>query len=126
MGMCLMKALFSVEGSDEAVVTQLKKNNVVVLDVRAKGRFDAGHADAAMNVFAGYSQSAAAKAVDAAAPSLPEDKATPIVVHCDGGGQAQMCTVSLRAKGYTNVCNAGTYGRVKRLQSVASGNAVVS
>jgi sulfur dioxygenase len=69
----------------------------VLLDVREKDEFDAGHIDGAVNLPRGLVEF---KVVD-----VVPDKRTLVVVQCASGGRAALCGVALGKMGYENVRN---------------------
>jgi rhodanese-related sulfurtransferase len=69
----------------------------VLIDVRERDEWDAGHIDGAMHIPRGMLEFKIAEAV-------PE-KNKPIVVQCASGGRAALCGQTLRKLGYTNVKN---------------------
>lgn len=69
----------------------------VLIDVRERDEWDAGHIDGAMHIPRGMLEFKIAEAV-------PE-KGTQIVVQCASGGRAALCGQVLQKLGYTNVKN---------------------
>ncbi len=69
----------------------------VLIDVRERDEWDAGHIDGAIHIPRGMLEFKIAEAV-------PE-KDRPIVVQCASGGRAALCGQALQTLGYTNVKN---------------------
>ena len=70
----------------------------LLLDVRTKAEYDAGH-------IAG-SRSFPLDALQQAPQVLP-DKSTPLFVYCLSGGRSRRAAATLKRMGYTNVKNIG-------------------
>jgi rhodanese-related sulfurtransferase len=67
----------------------------VVVDVRSRAEYDAGHVPGALHV--PFWQ------VSAHASSLPRDRETPLVVYCGHGPRAYLAGVALRRLGFSRV-----------------------
>jgi hydroxyacylglutathione hydrolase len=81
-------------------VQELKKrlnrgNDLVVLDVREKGKWDEGHIKGARHIYAGH--------VERHLNSIPADR--PIVVVCNTGNHASLVASILRREGYRELYN---------------------
>merc|ERR1719198_285554 len=112
MGCCM-----GVEGKDSVIEDKIK-NGAVVVDARAAKAYAKDHYEGAISVPVGGPM--AGKAADAAvtaASGLPADKSTAIVCHCAVGGEANAAAKALKRAGYTDVTNAGSLKRVKKLGS---------
>lgn len=76
----------------------MKTPGAVLLDVRSKQEYIAGHIKGSKNI-----------PLDEVAKvaNLIKDKATPIYVHCLSGGRSMQATGYLKRLGYQNVKNIG-------------------
>ena len=83
----------------DAGVEQCRQTpGALLLDVRTKAEYDAGH-------IAG-SRSFPLDALQQAPQVLP-DKSTPLFVYCLSGGRSSRAAATLKRMGYTNVKNIG-------------------
>lgn len=71
--------------------------NALFLDVRTEEEYLEGH----------FENSRLVPLATIAEADLPEDKGTPIFVHCQMGGRAEQARQILMARGYSNVVNLG-------------------
>jgi len=71
------------------------RGEAVVVDVRGRAEWEAGHIPGAPNVPVGH--------LAARAGELPTDR--PLVVHCQGGARSAIAASVLQAQGFTNVVN---------------------
>ena len=105
-------ALWRQEGREVGQVAQMsvtdlahKRGGVVVLDVRGRNEWDAGHIPGAVHI-------PLAELADRL-PELPEDQ--PIAVHCQGGGRSAIAASLLQAAGHREVSNlTGGFGEWSR------------
>ena len=75
--------------------------DALIVDVRAKSEYDAGHIPGAINIPLGHLKDRSSE--------LPRDKK--LVVHCQGGGRAAIATSVLQSEGFADVTNVqGGYG----------------
>ncbi len=81
----------------------------LVIDVRERSEFAAGHLSAAENIPVGQVEAS----VDAIAQKLGGDKTKPVVVYCHSGGRSARAKTVLEQAGFTNVTNAGGYEQLK-------------
>ncbi len=74
----------------------------ILLDVREKEEYDAGHTENAMHISRGLVEFKIAEAIP--------DKEALIIVECAAGARGALCSERLEEMGYTNVRNlAGGY-----------------
>lgn len=78
---------------------QMLADDAIVLDVRDKLEFDAGHIDNAVNISRGTLEFVIANHPEFA------DQTRSIVVVCKTGGRSAMATATLQQLGYGNVVN---------------------
>lgn len=90
----------------EVPVEQLQDSNgALVLDVRTTAEWTEGHIKGAKQI-----------ALQSLAQRLPDiDRATPIIVHCQGGTRSTIAASVLAARGFTNVRSApGGFGEYEK------------
>jgi rhodanese-related sulfurtransferase len=87
---------------DAATARSLVAAGVVVVDVRTKGEFDAGHVPGALNV---PFDEIAARAAELGPPS------TPVLLYCRTGRRTAIATQALKAKGFTRIYDLQSYDR---------------
>ncbi len=92
--------------SPEAARDYLKQGALVV-DVRDAGEYRAGHLPDAINFPLGDLQKSL--------PSRVPDKNRFLLLHCLSGGRSGMAKRQLKAMGYQNVFNLGSYGRAQQI-----------
>ena len=118
--LALMPAMLGVESSDLNIKKALA-NGACVIDARSTNAYAKAHAGGAINAPAGGPMGGkAAISIARIEEALPKDRNSPIVCYCDGGVEAKPVAKALMAKGYTNVINAGSLARVRRLIRVRS------
>ena len=113
--------LGNIEECEVADVERIiDQSDIVVLDVRRKSEWNAGHlpGDQTRNI--------PLQELSQRLDELPADKK--IVVHCQGGGRAAIAASLLKANGFPDVCNlVGGFGAWQKSGNpVARGNAVTS
>ena len=95
----------------------MQAGGAVILDARSAKAYEKSHADGAISAPSGGPGGGKAPAsIAAIKDKLPSDMSAAIVVHCAAGGEAAGLKKGLKKEGYTNVINAGSIGRVKKLQ----------
>jgi phage shock protein E len=75
---------------------------VVVVDVRTKGEFDAGHVPGALNI---PFDEISARAGEVGPPS------TPVLLYCRTGRRTAIATQALKANGFTRIYDLQSYDR---------------
>lgn len=83
------------------------KKGALLVDVRTAGEFSAGHLPGAVNI-----------PLDRIADTIPSrvpDKNQVLLLHCRSGRRSGIAVTQLRALGYQNVFNIGSYGQAKAL-----------
>ncbi len=91
----------------EAKARDLLRQGALVVDVRSPDEFSRGHLPKAVNV--------PLDALSTQAPTRFPDKGQPLLLHCVSGVRSGMGVQQLKALGYTNAFNLGTYGRAEKL-----------
>ncbi|GMR15691.1 MAG: rhodanese-like domain-containing protein [Gammaproteobacteria bacterium] len=81
------------------------ENGALLIDVRTKEEFDAGHIEGAINI--PYQET------NALMNAIGTDKQRPVVVYCRSGKRAGRAKAALDENGYTNIFNATGYEALK-------------
>jgi phage shock protein E len=91
----------------------LLKSGALVVDVRSRGEFNAGHLAQTINI--------PLDEIETALPERAKDKNQALLLHCASGMRSGVAKSKLEHLGYTNVFNLGSYGRAETIlnQSVA-------
>jgi len=92
----------------EAARTLLRQGAMVV-DVRNAGEYAGGHLPEAVNIPLGELQGSMAQRV--------KDKNQVLLLHCLSGTRSGIARRQLKAMGYQNVFNLGSYGRARKILS---------
>jgi phage shock protein E len=79
----------------------------LVVDVRSREEFQSGHLPNAINVPLGELRAAIQRYVP--------DKTRPVLLHCLSGGRSEIAKRMLRAMGYQQVFNLGSYRRAESI-----------
>jgi phage shock protein E len=88
------------------------KNGALVIDVRSPGEFNSGHLSRAINLPLGE--------IETALPSRVPDKTQVLLLHCASGMRSGSARQKLKAMGYTNAFNLGSYGRAESILQQAN------
>ena len=83
------------------------KQGALLVDVRTPDEYRSGHLPGSVNI-----------PLDRVREELPRrlpDKSHPVLLHCRSGRRSALAEQQLRALGYTNVLNLGSYGQAERL-----------
>ena len=83
------------------------KNGALVIDVRTAGEFSSGHLTNAINI--------PLDEIATAVPQRVKDKSQVLLLHCASGMRSGMAQKKLKALGYTNAFNLGSYGRAESI-----------
>lgn len=89
----------------ETQARELLRQGAMVVDVRGRDEFDAGHLPGAVNIPLGAS-------VDEVRRLAP-DEGRVMLVHCVSGMRSAMARRQLRGMGYEHLFNLGSYTRAK-------------
>ena len=76
----------------------LNTDNAVLLDVRTKEEYEAGHIENSVNI--------PLQSIEAAAEKIA-DKSTPLFVYCQSGARSKKAAEALKTMGYANITNIG-------------------
>lgn len=83
------------------------KNGALVVDVRSPQEFGRDHLRGAINVPLGE--------IETALPRRIKDKKQVLLLHCQSGVRSGIAARKLKALGYTNAFNLGSYGRAANI-----------
>ena len=78
-----------------------------MIDVRTAGEFSSGHLTNAINI--------PLDEIATAVPQRVKDKSQVLLLHCASGMRSGMAQKKLKALGYTNAFNLGSYGRAESI-----------
>ncbi|MEI6654786.1 MAG: rhodanese-like domain-containing protein [Verrucomicrobiota bacterium] len=113
----ILIVIFLLKQSGQISVKDAKaylKNGALVIDVRSPGEFDSGHLPSAINI-----------PLDEIATALPPrvpDKNQVLLLHCQSGMRSGIAKQKLKAMGYTNAYNLGSFSRAQDIVGNADGN----
>lgn len=83
------------------------RNGAVVIDVRSAGEFTAGHLPKAINIPLSEIETVIGRKV--------KDKNQVLLLHCQSGSRSAEAIRRLKAIGYENTYNLGSYGRARQI-----------
>ncbi len=91
---------------------QFLREGALVVDVRNPGEFNTGHVPGAVNVPLGDLRTEA--------PKQFPDRDRILLLHCLSGARSGIAKGQLKALGYRNVYNLGSYGRAEQIARTAA------
>jgi phage shock protein E len=83
------------------------KNGALVVDVRTPAEFNSGHLTGAINL--------PLDEIEAALPRLVKDKSQVLLLHCQSGMRSGVAKGKLKAMGYPNSYNIGSFARARKI-----------
>jgi phage shock protein E len=83
------------------------KNGALVIDVRTAAEFASGHLPNAINL--------PLDEIESNLPRRVKDKNQALLLHCQSGMRSGVAQRKLKALGYPNAFNLGSYGRAARI-----------
>lgn len=83
------------------------RHGALIVDVRTPAEFSARHLPDAINL--------PLDRIETTLPPRVKDKAQPILLHCEAGMRSAAARRKLRAIGYVNAFNLGSYTRAERI-----------
>ena len=98
---CIAGAAKAPDPNPQQRAWRLIDDGALLIDVRSRQLYEAGHLDKAVNV--------AADSVEELAQTIGEDTEREVVVYCQDGADAEKARQELNLKGYQNVHNASGY-----------------
>ncbi len=109
-GIFFIFRFFLTKGSLKGVeAKKIIENGGKIIDVRSPGEFKSGHFKGALNI-----------QHDKIAHGIKKakiNKETPVILYCASGMRSSNAVGVLKADGFTNVYNAGTQDKLKKLLS---------
>ena len=90
------------------------KNGAVLVDVRSRGEFSAGHLSNAVNIPLDEIESGAWRRL--------KDKNQALLLPCASGMRSGVAQRKLTGMGYANAFNLGSYGRARKVAGDACGH----
>lgn len=111
---CIVLAVFAVffllkragQLSSKEALAHLK-SGALVIDVRTPAEFNSGHLPGAINL--------PLDKIESALPRQVRDKNQVLLLHCQSGMRSGVAKKKLRALGYANAFNLGSYGRATQI-----------
>ena len=105
--LCLLNSLPLLAGEAElgAALAALQSPDSVLIDVRSAEEFAAGALPGAEQIDP--------EQIASRIGELAPDKAAPIILYCQSGRRSGIAEENLRALGYSNLINAGSYEDLK-------------
>ena len=85
------------------------RNGAVVIDVRSAGEFTANHLPKAINI--------PLSEIDSVISRKVSNKNQVLLLHCQSGMRSSQAVSRLKALGYANAFNLGSYGRAAEILS---------
>ena len=86
---------------------KLFRQGALVIDVRTANEFNSGHLPQALNIPLGQ--------IETVVPKRVPDKNQALLLHCLSGTRSGIAQRQLKALGYPNVFNLGSYNRAKAI-----------
>jgi phage shock protein E len=83
------------------------RNGALIVDVRTPAEFNTRHLPNAINL--------PLDRIETTLPARVKDKSKPILLHCEAGMRSASARRKLRAIGYVNAFNLGSYTRAERI-----------
>jgi phage shock protein E len=83
------------------------KNGALVIDVRSAAEFKSGHLPEALNL--------PLEQIETLLPRSVKDKKQVLLLHCQSGMRSGVAKARLKALGYVNVFNLGSYARAAHI-----------
>lgn len=84
-------------------------NGALLIDVRSSGEFAGGHLPQAVNM--------PVHQIETVLPRRVKDRGQVLLLHCQSGMRSGVARRRLRALGYANTFNLGSYARARRIVS---------
>ncbi len=83
------------------------RSGALLIDVRTPGEFKEGHLEGAINL--------PLDQIETALPLRVTDKGQALLLHCQSGMRSGAAEKKLKALGYANAFNLGSYGRAAQI-----------
>lgn len=92
--------------TNSGVEKYLNTENAVLLDVRTKEEYEAGHIENSVNIPLQSIEKTLEKVPEKVSEKIT-DKNTPLFVYCQSGARSKKAAEALKIMGYVNVTNIG-------------------
>ena len=83
------------------------ENGALIIDVRSPAEFGSGHLAQARNI--------PLDSIQTILPGQVKDKSQVLLLHCQSGVRSAAAARKLKALGYTNVFNLGSFSRARKI-----------
>lgn len=106
----LLAAIFLLKRSGQIPLNQAKarlKNGALLIDVRTAAEYSSSHLPNAINLPLGE--------IEEALPRRVKDKGQSLLLHCQSGMRSGVACRKLKALGYANAFNLGSYARAAQI-----------
>jgi len=103
----LLKFTLGSKADKNANIPDLLANGGILIDVRTPGEFAGGHIKGALNI--------PVSSISTGIQKTAKDKSAAIIVYCHSGARSGSAKKNLAKAGYTNVVNAGSLHRMRRI-----------
>jgi rhodanese-related sulfurtransferase len=110
VGLAVVAAFFWLRRASQISTTdalEYLKKGALVIDVRTPGEFASGHLANAINL--------PLDQIEASIPRRVRDKDQVLLLHCQSGMRSGVARKRLRALGYANAFNLGSYARAAQI-----------
>ncbi len=88
-------------------IPQYLREGALIIDVRSPAEYSSGHLPKAINI--------PLNQIEAALPHRCPDRSRVLLLHCHSGARSGLAARRLKAQGYHNTFNLGSYHRASRL-----------
>lgn len=106
----LLAAIFLLKRSGQIPLNEAQarlKNGALLIDVRTAAEYSSGHLPNAISL--------PLNEIEEALPRRVEDKSQSLLLHCQSGMRSGVACRKLKALGYANAFNLGSYDRAAHL-----------
>ena len=115
VAIALLVLVFRLKASSTlpaAAAREHLKKGAMLVDVRTVAEYNAGHLTNAVNI--------PLDEIQKAFPRRVSDRSQVVLLHCRSGRRSGLAEQQLRALGYTNVFNIGSYSQAEALANSAT------
>lgn len=115
MAGAVFAAVFTLKGAEVLPVEEAREhlqNGALLIDVRTVEEYKAQHLSKAVNI--------PLNEIKKAVPRRVKDKGRVLLLHCRSGRRSGIAERDLRAMGYTNAFNIGSYEQARKIVSGAN------
>jgi phage shock protein E len=90
-----------------AQASEYLKAGALVVDLRGTAEFNSGHLSKAINI--------PLREIESVLPRRAKDKQQVVLLHCQSGMRSAVAAKKLKALGYANAFNLGSYARAAKI-----------